>query len=189
LAAQAVLWHQRHEQQLLGRLEEPLDLDGLRQLVQSVHQMAEINTLYTAHSGFCLALSAFAIRHGVGKDPLRLERRELSEARWGKPDPAARIKAVGARLARIEPRMRRGIVLELRTDLVDRGPPEVLPRPRHRLAERSPTPADSQVRGLKPSPTTPRTLNGSSQHARPTLDHTHARHFVGTSVVSRTRSR
>lgn len=133
LAAQAVLWHQRHEQQLLGRLEEPLDLDGLRQLVQSVHQMAEINTLYTAHSGFCLASSAFAIRQGVGKDPLRLERRELSEARWGKPDPAARIKAVGALLARIEPLMRRGIVLELRTDLE----PDYL-EPMRALAQRRP---------------------------------------------------
>jgi hypothetical protein len=78
--------------------------------------MAEINTLYTAHSGFCLALSAFAIRQGVGKDPLRLERRAASEARWGKPDPQARIKAVRALLERIEPLMQRGIVIELRTD-------------------------------------------------------------------------
>jgi hypothetical protein len=69
----------------------------------------------------------------VGKDPLRLERRELSEARWGKPDPEARIKAVGALLERIEPLMQRGIVLALRTD----REPDYL-EPMRALAQRRP---------------------------------------------------
>lgn len=116
MAMQAVLWHLRHEQQLAGQLDEPLGLDGQRNLVQSVHQMAEINTLYTSESGFCLELGAFGVRQGVGQNPQRLSRRAASEARWGLPDPQARSRMVRQLLARIERLMRPGVTLELRTD-------------------------------------------------------------------------
>lgn len=116
LARQSLLHHLEHELRLQGRLREPLALDGNRNLVISVHQMAEINSLYTAESGFTLDLSPFAIRQGVGKSPRKLGRRAASEQKWGLPDPRARETSVRALLERAAGLVPPGVELELRTD-------------------------------------------------------------------------
>lgn len=131
IAAHAALFLHAQEQRLKAQLHEPVVLDGQRNLIDSVYQMAEINTLYTADSGYAIALSAFGIRQGVGRSEEKLSRRERSEVLWGRPDPAARRKDTQQLMARIDALIPRPATVEIRTD----EEPDYLP-PIRRLMRR-----------------------------------------------------
>jgi len=116
LAGQSLLFQLTQEQRLAGQLAEPLALDGQRNLVNSVHQMAEVTGLFTTESGYTLELEAFGIRQGVGQDRQRLQRRAASESAWGRPDPRNRERSVRRLLRRVERLLRPAQEVELRTD-------------------------------------------------------------------------
>lgn len=132
LAAQALLRDLLYRRRLRGRLQEPLALDGQRNLVHSVHQMAEINSLYTCESGYTLELDAFGIRQSVGRDPRRLRRRQQSERRWGRPDPKARLKSSHRVLRRLAPLLDPELEHEIRTDEERDYEPPIRELARHR---------------------------------------------------------
>lgn len=94
LARQALLHLERAWRRLRGRLDEPLELDGLRTFAGSQHEPAEINTLVASASGFLLACTPFPIRRSGRMTARQKVERRRREARDGRPDPRARRQSV-----------------------------------------------------------------------------------------------
>ncbi len=116
LARQSLLIHAEMLARLRGRIDEPIVLDGLRTFAGSQYEPLDLNTAILAKSGFLIDLDAAPLRRSGTMTARQRRTRERRDTRLGKPDPRARLHATLAALARLEPLMRRGRPLVLRTD-------------------------------------------------------------------------
>lgn len=116
LAQQALLIHGEMLARLSGTIDEPVVFDGLRTFADSQNEPLDLNTAVLAASGFLVDIDAAPLRRSGTMTPVQRRRRRERDRRLGRPDPRARLQSTLAFLARLEPLVRRGRPLELRTD-------------------------------------------------------------------------
>jgi hypothetical protein len=116
LARQALLIHLDQLRRLEGQISEPVAFDGLRNLVGSVHQMAEVTTAYTVESGFTLAALGFGTTYGGPMTADQARSRAQRLAQLGAPNPRGRERSAAC-VARLLQRLASPhLRLEVRTD-------------------------------------------------------------------------